>query len=53
MSESKNGLPIDPKDLATAAGGFVVGLLILALFVGVAMALHMPLLVEKWNIPMQ
>ena len=53
MSDSQNGLPIDPKDLATVAGGFVVGLLILGLFVAIAMALHMPLLVEKWNIPMQ
>ena len=33
MSDSKNGLPIDPKELVPAVGGFVLGFRIIAFFV--------------------
>ena len=53
MSDAKHSLPIDPKDLVPAVLGFVVGLGILAFFVGLAAVLQMPLLVIHSNIPHQ
>lgn len=53
MSDAKTSLPIDPKDLVTAAVGFVVGIAILAFFTGLATALDLALLVKHGNIPHQ
>jgi len=53
MSETKSPLPIDPKELAPAGAGFFIGLLILALFLGIAAVLDLPLLPEHWDIPGQ
>lgn len=50
-AESKPLIP--PQDLVTIAVGFVLGICIIALFLGLATTLQMPLLVEHWNIPRQ
>ncbi|MFN8640152.1 MAG: hypothetical protein U0802_00245 [Candidatus Binatia bacterium] len=53
MSETKSSFPIDNKSLATIAGGFVLGLLILGLFIALAYGLHLPLLIDHQAIPWQ
>ncbi len=53
MSDSTKPFPIDPKELAPAAGGFAVGIGILLFFVLLAFAMGLTLLVDKGNIPMQ
>lgn len=51
MSDSKPLL--DPKELAPAGVGFVLGLGILVFFYLLASTLHMPLLAETWALPRQ
>ena len=53
MSDSSKPFPIDPKELAPAAGGFAVGIGILLFFVLLALGMGLTLLVDKSNIPMQ
>jgi hypothetical protein len=53
MSDSKNGLPIDPKELVPAVGGFVLGFGIVAFFVLLAMGMGLTLFVDKADIPLQ
>ncbi|MCB9885253.1 MAG: hypothetical protein H6838_07160 [Planctomycetes bacterium] len=53
MSESSKPFPIDPKELAPAAGGFAIGIGILVFFILLAIGMGLTLLVDKGNIPMQ
>lgn len=53
MSEAETTFPIDPKELAPAVGGFVIGLCLIGCFVLLAVGLGLTLLVDKNAIPFQ
>ena len=53
MSDQPSQLPIDPKDLATAAAGFVIGLMIIGGFALLCLGLDLTLFVDHGNIPHQ
>ena len=53
MSETKNPFPIDPKELAPMGAGLAIGLLVLALFLGLVLVLGLPTIPEHWDMPRQ
>ncbi|MCR9246968.1 MAG: hypothetical protein NXI31_18190 [bacterium] len=56
MAHDENKKPlieIDPKELAPAGVGFFLGLLILLGFLGLALVMGLPTIVEYWDIPKQ
>lgn len=56
MSESEKKEPliqIDPKELAPAAVGVVIGIVILVGFFVLAVAMGLPTIVEQYDIPKQ